>query len=139
VRHVDQDSVAGPDSDPGGPLGSLQLRDSDLVPERHVREVKADRLGVEVLERHLIDRGRVGGGIEMAGRVDVGAGVVAERQMERLRGDGRVASAVDLVVVVPAPDGDGRVRRVDGHPMSNLAAEVDQSHASPPSRGRCSS
>jgi hypothetical protein len=37
---------------------------------------------------------------------------------------------VDLVVIVPAPDGDGRVRRVDGHAMGDLAAEVDESHAS---------
>jgi hypothetical protein len=65
--------------------------------------------------------------------------VVAEREMERFRGNGRVARAVDLVVIVPAANSDGRVRRVDGHAMGDLAAEVNQSHGVSSFSGRFSS
>ena len=41
---------------PAACLGLLQVLDRDVGLQRLVREVEADRLGEEVLQRHLVDR-----------------------------------------------------------------------------------
>ena len=96
--------------------------------ERHVGEIQADRLGVEILQRHLVDRLRLRIGIEVAGRVDVGAGMVAQRQRVRLRREARGARLLNLAVIVPHAHHDRRMRRMGGRSVVKLAAQIDELH-----------
>ena len=56
----------------------LEIGDGDPRPRRELREVEADRLAAEKLERHLVDRGRVRVGVEVCEGVDVGGRMVGE-------------------------------------------------------------
>ena len=81
--HVQEDGVLGLDGNARGLLRLLEVLDRDVRLERLVREVEADGLGEEVLERHLVDPLGAGPRIEMHGSVDVRAGVVANGQRQR--------------------------------------------------------
>jgi hypothetical protein len=69
----------------------------------------------------------------MAGRIDMGPGMVTDRQVQGFRAESRGAGALDLVVIVPDADRDPGMRRVDRHALGDLTAEVDQPHGASPS------
>jgi hypothetical protein len=69
----------------------------------------------------------------MTGRIDVGPGMIAERQVQGFRAECGAAGVLDLVVVVPDPDRDPGMGRVDRHALGDLTAEVDQPHGVSPS------
>ncbi len=54
--HVDQHRIAAADLLAAGSQCCLHLAHGDLMAQRCLRQVEADSLGVEVLERHFIDR-----------------------------------------------------------------------------------
>src|SRR5690349_14676958 len=77
--HMQENRIAGPDLLSRFGKRHLSFRDRDFMPQRHLAQIKTDRLGIEIFERYLIDRCGAGVGIEVAGSIDVRAGVIAER------------------------------------------------------------
>src|SRR4029077_20432585 len=126
--HLDQHRVALLDLLAGGLQRLLHLSNANLVLQRHVGKIEADRLRVEVLERHLVDRGRLGIRIEVTGGIDVRARVIAQRERHRLRCETRLARALDLVVVVPYGHDNRRMGGMGRGPVMNLSAQVNELH-----------
>lgn len=93
-----------------------------------MRKVETDCFRVEILEWNLVDRGRVGIGIEMARRINVRAGMVAHRQIECFRREPRLAGDLGLAMVIPNCRHDGRMGRMRRRTVIDFAAEVDQGH-----------
>jgi hypothetical protein len=126
--HVQQHGVLRLDGDAGRLLGLFQVRDGNVGLERLVGQVEADRLGEEVLQRHLIDRQRIRIGVEMPGRVDMRAGVVAQHQRHRRRRKAVAVGHAHFVVGGERRDDDLRVVRQHRHLVFDIAAEIDQDH-----------
>ena len=127
-RHVEQHGVARADLLAGLVERRLHLRHRDRVLQRHVRQVETDRRRVEILQRHFVDRQRAGSRIEMHRRIDMRAGVIRQRDRQRLRGEHRVAGDLLLRVIAPHRDDHRRMRRMGLRAVEQLAAEVDEFH-----------
>src|SRR5262245_13054841 len=106
----------------------FQLLWRDFVPERHVSKVKTNRLGEKVLQRHLINRQRIRGRVEMAGSIDMCPRMVAHRKIERLGAELRGTGLFDLTMIAPDRSDNGGMRRVSRGAMENLPAQVNDPH-----------
>ena len=100
-------------------------------------QIEADRLGVKILERHLIDGGRLGIRIEVTGGIDVRSGMIAQRECHRLRCEARLARLFDFAVVIPDGHDNRGMGRMSRGAMMDLSAQVDELHgAAPPGCSR---
>ena len=128
--HVQEDGVLRLDGNARGLLRLLEVLDRDVRLERLVREVEADGLGEEVLERHLVDALGARPRIEVHGSVDVRAGVVANGQRQRGGGELVAVGLADFLMRAEGRDDDGRMRHDARHLVIDLTTEVDELHGS---------
>ena len=120
--HMEQNRIAWPDLLLRLDESLLRLCDSDFMPQWNMAQIQTDRLGIEVFERHLIDRMRGRIGIEVARRVDMRTGVITHGDVQRLRAEARRSSRFDLVMVIPVSEDHRGMRGMRWRPMVDLAA-----------------
>ena len=72
-------------------------------------QIQTDCVGEIVLQRYLVDRQRPRAGVEMARRVDMGAGMIAQGQSQCGGAEFIAVSLSDLVMVAVFGDDDGWV------------------------------
>src|SRR4029453_1814650 len=80
---------------------------------------------VEILERHLVDRGRLRVWIEVTGGVDVRSRMIAQRERHRLRCEPRLARRLDFIVAIPDGHDDRGMGRGSRGSVIECAAQVE--------------
>src|SRR5215467_6333570 len=126
--HVEQDRVLRLDGEFCGGESLFKIGNGDIRFELLVRQVKANRLGEEGLERHLVDGFRTGSRIKMTGGVDMGACMIAHGKSKRGSREGVAIGFADLRVGgVGCDDYRGMVQQ-SRHLVVDVAAKVDEGH-----------
>ena len=108
--------------------GRLQIRRRNLGTRRHVPEIDADPFHIAVLQRILVDRGRLRP--EVARRVDMRAAVVGHGEEHDAVAMDVPGVGIGLFVRFPDAVNDRRLSRIGRSPVIELAAQVDDSHCS---------
>src|SRR5260370_18076354 len=104
---------------------SIQIISIDVAARLCMRDINAGGLGIEEVERHLIDGGSLWPRIQMAEGIDMCRAMIAHQQTPRLIRETTFEILDRLLMKMVLPDHGFQMAWIDLHTLINFLTKID--------------